>query len=425
MLKRIMSNDFNKNVIKLMTGATIAQAIPIAISPILTRLYTPEDFGVLALFVAITAILGSVANARYDMAIVLPSDDKESINLVALSVLIATLISIMLTIILLVFHTSIIRLLDNPDIGNWLYFIPLVVFFIGLFNALNHLNTRMKSFGVIARVRVIKSVSLAAVQLGLGFLKYGVSGLIYGQIISHIFANTRLLKRVLEIKGWYSYIKLSEIIRLGKRYSDFPKYSLIATLSNNLAIHLTNIFIPILYSTKTLGHYSLVNRTLGLPTTMIGTSIGQVFLQKASEEKNKTGLVKDTFNSTFKKLILISLIPFTFLFFFSEELVSIIFGKDWIEAGLYMKYLLPLFFIRFIASPLSNILIVFERQKLLLYWQVGNLFISFIVFFVSYLNNLEVKSFFIFNTLCLLFHYLLLLFIVYRLSVYGAIKGVE
>ena len=77
-------SEFTRNVLTLMTGTTIAQAIPIAISPILTRLYTPKDFGVLALFVAITSIFGSIANGRYELAIMLPKKDEDAVNILAL-----------------------------------------------------------------------------------------------------------------------------------------------------------------------------------------------------------------------------------------------------------------------------------------------------------------------------------------------------
>ena len=189
MIKKYKLNDFNKNVIKLMTGATLAQAIPVAISPILTRLYTPKDFGVLALFVAITSILGTIANARYELAIVLPEKDEESINIVALSIIISSSFSILLLILILFFHNQIVLLLGNQEISVWLYTVPLVVFFIGIFNALNYYNTRMQKFGVIAQVKVVKSITLSVVQIVFGLFKAGVGGLISGQIVSHIFAN--------------------------------------------------------------------------------------------------------------------------------------------------------------------------------------------------------------------------------------------
>lgn len=112
-IKQITQNEFNRNVVTLLTGTTVAQAIPVMISPILTRIYTPEDFGVLALFIAITSIFGSIANARYELAIVLPEKDEDAVNIVALCILIAFSISVGLFVAVSIFHTPILRLLNN------------------------------------------------------------------------------------------------------------------------------------------------------------------------------------------------------------------------------------------------------------------------------------------------------------------------
>ena len=97
-------SEFSRNVLTLMTGTTIAQAIPIAISPILTRIYTPEDFGLFAIFIAITSIFGSMANGRYELAIMLPTKDEDAINIFALGFIISTFISLVLLLLVVLFH---------------------------------------------------------------------------------------------------------------------------------------------------------------------------------------------------------------------------------------------------------------------------------------------------------------------------------
>lgn len=415
-MNRLMSSDFNKNVLKLMTGTTIAQAIPVAISPILTRFYSPEDFGVLALFIAISAIFGSIATGRYELAIVLPEKEEDSINLVALSVLISFLLSFFLLIVILLFQNSIVSLLDNSEIGFWLYFIPVVVFSIGIYNALNYLNTRMKTFGVIAQVNVVKQLTLAVLQLALGFLKVGVVGLITGQIASHIFANGKLAKNILGNKELLSKIRLKEIVRLGKRYSDFPKYSVWSIFANSLSLNLTNIFISSIYSSASLGFYSLVQRILSLPANVLGNSIGQVFFQKATEEKNKYGNSKNTFRSTSIKLLVISIPSFTLLFFIVEDLIAFVFGEEWSIAGEYAKIILPLTMIRFITTPLSTTNSIFEQQKISLIWQIVLLLLSIVIFVISYLFSLPIKDFLMLLTIFLSVHYIILFVIVYKVS---------
>jgi len=119
-MKKLLKNEFNRNVLTLLTGTTIAQALPIAISPILTRIYTPEDFGVFALFISISAIFAAIVNGKYELAIVVPEKDEDAYNIAALSLLIATGISVVLLLIVIFFHSWILMLLDNKEISPWL-----------------------------------------------------------------------------------------------------------------------------------------------------------------------------------------------------------------------------------------------------------------------------------------------------------------
>ena len=171
-------SEFSKNVLTLMTGTTIAQAIPIAISPILTRIYTPEDFGVFALFIAVTSIFGSIASGRYELAIMLPKKDEDAVNIFVLGLIITCFITIILFILMILFNDYLTKLLGNEEISFWLYFVPLTVFFTGLWNLLNYYNNRKKNYKDIANAIVVKSIVLVIFQLIVGLLKHGVIGLI-------------------------------------------------------------------------------------------------------------------------------------------------------------------------------------------------------------------------------------------------------
>jgi len=356
-------SEFTRNVLTLMTGTTIAQAIPIAISPILTRIYTPEDFGVFALFLAMVSILASIANGRYELAIMLPEKDEDAINIFALGFIITTFISCFLLVVIIMFHNDFLAIFNNKNIGVWLYFIPIAIFFTGLFNILNYFNNRKKNYKDLAKATVLKSIILAIVQLSIGFFKQGAGGLISGQLLSLLVANTKLLKNIIKDKMLISKISKQKIIAVAKRYKNFPKFSMWAILANTLSVQLTNILVSSFYSIATLGLYSLVQRVLSMPSSLIGSSIGKVFFQQATREKQKTGKVIKSFNNTVKKLILIGLPFFIVLFFIVEDLFAIVFSEEWRIAGVYAKILIPLFFIRFVSSSVSSILIVFEKQK--------------------------------------------------------------
>jgi O-antigen/teichoic acid export membrane protein len=374
-------SEFSRNVLTLMTGTTIAQAIPIAISPILTRIYTPEDFGVFALFIAIMSIFGSIANGRYELAIMLPKKDEDAINILALGFIINVTLSITLLLIVLIFHQPIVNLLNNQDISNWLYFIPFSVFLMGCFNLLNYFNNRKKLYKDLAKANIYKSITMAIVQLSLGFFKAGAFGLVSGQLASQIASNTKLFFNIKKL-NLFSKIKKLKIMALGKKYKDFPKYAMWAILFSKLSINFINILISAFFSIKILGFYSFAQKLLSMPSSLIGASIGQVFLQEAAKEKQLTGKTINTFFSTIKKLFFIAFPSFGILFFIVEDLFALVFGEEWRVAGRYAQIIIPFIFMKFISNAVSSTYDIFKALKLELIWQIfvliGTIFILYI-----------------------------------------------
>jgi len=399
-----------------MTGTTIAQAIPIAISPILTRIYTPEDFGVLALFVAITSIFGSIANGRYELAIMLPKKDENAINIFALGLIITFSMSFILLVLVVLFNEQITELLKNDEISVWLYFVPISVFFTGLYNILNYFNNRKKYYKDIANATIIKSIATAVIQLSIGLIKGGVSGLISGQLVSQIFANMRLFKNIIKDKVLVSNISKVKMILLAKRYKDFPKFSMPGILVNVSMTNITNILISSLYDITTLGYYSVVQRVINLPSSLIGGAIGNVYFQESSLEKQQTGIAIKSFMGVLKKLTIVGILPYFILFFVVEDIFPFIFGDNWKIAGEYAKIVIPLSLIRFIVSPISIAMTVFEKQKIGMYWQVSMFIISMSILFIAQYYKLEFGLFLYYTVIYLSLAYLVGLYICYHLS---------
>ncbi len=381
-----MSKQFNRSLVTLLSGSVLGQAIPIAIMPILTRVYSPEDFGLLALYVAITLTIGSIANGRYELAIMLPKKDSDAINIAALGIFIASVLSIFLFLIFIFFGDFIAKELGNAHIKYWLYLAPVSVFFIGVFNSLNYLCTRRSAYKSIAKSNIIRASSLSLSQLAFGVFSKLFNGLILGQFIGTLLVNFNLAKKV---KSDYksTNIQYLRMLALAKRYKKFPMFSMWAILANNLATHLNNILISTFYSLSTLGFYSLAQKILGLPTSVIGNSIGQVYFQQASEEKKQFGHARTTYKSTIKKLILLSIVFFFPLYFTIEYIFYYAFGSGWVIAGTYAKILIPFFAFRFIAVSLSTTNSLFEKQHYSLVWQIILLLTNiFVVNICNYLN---------------------------------------
>lgn len=387
-----IKSEFSRNVLILMTGTVVAQAIPIAISPILTRIYSPEDFGLLALFFAILSIFSVIVNGRYETAVMLPIKEEDALHLFALGIIINTIFSTIILVIVILFNDSITKALGNDEISLWLYFIPIALFFTGLFNILNSINNRQKNYKDIASATITKSMVMALIQVLVGLVKSGAGGLILGQIVAQFFANVKLFKNIVQDKKIFFSIKKIKIIALAIKYKKFPIFSLPSALANVLSGHLSNILISSFYSVATLGFYSLVQRVLGIPSALIGNSIGQVYYEEATRARKKNGMTGNIFNATLKKLIIVGFPSFFMLFFIIEELFAFVFGEEWRIAGHYAQIVIPMFCISFVVSSLSLTYDIFEALKIELLWQVVLLVGSVTIVIFSHLMRVEFEN---------------------------------
>ncbi len=406
-------SEFSRNVLTLMTGTTIAQAIPIAISPILTRIYTPEDFGVFALFIAITSILGTIANARYELAIMLPKKDEDAINIVALGFIITCFITFLTLVFVIFFNDYFTNLLGNTEIGFWLYFVPLTLFFSGLFNILNYFNNRKKNYKYLRNATILKSIVLAIVQLSVGLMKSGASGLITGSIISNMVANMKLAQNILKDKILISKIRKVKIIALAKKYKDFPKYNLISDLSNTLTLQIPFFVIPKAFNISISGYFFFAQKMISMPSLLIANSISQVFFEKISENNKNNIKNMPIFLNILKKLLMLSLPISIFIYLFSPTIFEIIFGKEWRISGEISQYLAVVFFFTFIVSTLSITLVSYNKLKFLAIWQYLYLFSSVAFFFLVYYLELEFNIFLEYYVLHQVVLYLIYFFIIF------------
>lgn len=415
-IKSAFKTNFFKNAMTLLSGTSSAQLILILISPVLTRIYSPEDFAVLALFTAITTITGIIANMKYDFAIGLPEKDSEAINILTLSIISSVIVSIIILLVIFLIPDQIVELLNNQGIKDYLYLIPAATFLIGVFNTLNYYNIRIKNFKNIARTNLYRQVISAIFQIIFGIFKEGPLGLIGGRVALHLAGNYTLAFRGTSLSAKLKDINKRDIKDLSVRYKRFPIFTLPAQLSNVAAQQINNVFISSLYAASTLGFYALLNRVVNMPLSLISTSFGQVYLQRATEEKNKLGNSKNVYIKTFYWLGAISLVIFLPFYFLVEPVFGFVFGNEWLIAGTYTKILIPLFVVRFISAPLSLTNIVYEKQLFGLLWQVGLLVLTITIYIVTKQFGLEMELFLEITTYTLSIYYIALMFATYRFA---------
>lgn len=387
MIKKLSPKSiYVRNVLTLITGTSLAQAIPIAVSPILTRIYTPQEFGVFALYLAIVAILTVVVTGRYELAIMLPKDDEQAINILGLSVFLSFIMSLLLFIVVLFFGSEIAILLNSPDIEPWLYWVPASTFLTGVYQSLNYWSNRRAHYSRLAISRVTQSTSGAGGQLGMGISDASSGGLIGGQLFGRLI-STVVLAKLIKKDDYELFTKINKKDALvqAKRYKRFPKFLILAHVFNTASAQMAIILLSSLFTASIAGLYTLTHRILGAPISLVASALGDVFRQEASYSYIHHGECLQIYKATFKKLLIIASPAFFLFYFIAPDLFAILFGKEWREAGLYAQILTPMFFLRFVTSPLSSMFMIAEHQSLDLMWQIILLLSTSGSFIVGYL----------------------------------------
>lgn len=379
--KKLVNTEFGNNVLVLLTGTGIAQIIPIAISPILTRIYAPDDFGLLGLYVACSTILSVFSSGRYDLAIIEPKFHIDAKRLVVISIILSVLFSCFLFLLVLLFNDSITNLLKNESISNWLYLLPISVFVLSCYSVFSFWLNRNKNYKAMSVNRIISSTLTSIISLLFGFLNLIHGGLIFGLFFGQIITTYLLFRnntdRSFEFNSKKSFVLI-------KKYIHYPKFLLPSTFAGEIASNIPVILISIWYSSSITGFFSLANRVIAMPFSIIGNAIGEVYRQKAAEEYNDFGNCKVLFTGTLKKLVFLSLFPFCFLFFWGEYLFSLVFGDEWKIAGIISESLSFLVFFQLISTPLSYTITFNKSQKLDLYLQIFRVIFSIISLYVGF-----------------------------------------
>jgi len=374
---------FITNVLKLVSGSVVAQALGILLLPIITRLYSPGDFGVFQLFLAISGILAVLSCLSYQLAIMLPKEDEDSANIVALCLILVCVISVISGGVFILLSGWVGAVLNTPEITQYLIFLPVVVFLNGLFLVINYWLSRRVRFGAVATAQVANSVSSKAVQIGAGVGSASPLGLVLGLIAGYGAGLLVMLRGIREDLPLFRVVSLSRIKRLAVRYKRFPLFTSWSTVANSVSMQAAPLMLAAFFSPVVVGFYGMAYMVVNMPMSLIGSATGQVFFQKASEEMNQTGSVKTVVQEVHQRLVSIGIFPILILMIIGEELFALVLGAEWGPSGRYACILAPWLFLVFIASPLSTIFSVLERQTVDLTFNLLILLSRIVVLYVG------------------------------------------
>ncbi|MCK5068446.1 MAG: oligosaccharide flippase family protein [Bacteroidales bacterium] len=363
-IRNIWKNEFFKNVATLISGTTLAQAFSVIIYVVLSRIYTEEDFGVFGLYMNILNIVVIFSTARYDQAILLPKSDRESMNLLGLSGLISVGISLVLLLLVVPLNDTICRWLGSNEISTWLYFIPLSTLLVAWFTILKNHANRDKQYRLIAGANIGQSVGNSLTKLGLGFLVAGaaglISGVVFGQLAGFLVFFAIQLPS-LRMRG--SWLSFSEMRRLGRKYSFFPKFNMWQALINNLSAAFPVFLFSSFFSTTIAGFYTFGFMIIHRPVHLVGNAFYQVIFQRFVEKSHNKEPILPELYLFIRRALQVMLVPFILMGIFAPEIFGFVFGENWTEAGVYARFMLPWIFMVGLAMPLSFMPDMYREQR--------------------------------------------------------------
>lgn len=383
-MSRLNLSAFLKSVLLLAGGAAIAQGITVGVTPILTRLYSPEEFGMLAAFVSALAIFSVAASLRLEFALPQIENDRTAKLLVWVCLFLICLVGVGAGFLVFIFS-----ILNSENGLSWdvIWFFPLGLFFVGAFQVANYWAIREKDFKTLAKANVDRSLFQAITQLVLGGVGLGGGGLIVGYLVGQALGASKLLVKVFSgrkrISIWRSVVVVFS-------YKRFPAYSMPAGILNASAIHVTPFLIIYMYGSASAGFFSLAQRAMGAPMAFLGMAIGSVFLSELAEKKNKHPEQLFRFYCVACRNLILIGFPIvavaTIVLWFGVEFI---FGEQWAESALFALYLSPLFLGQFVVSPLSQTLVVIGRQDVQLIWDVLRLFLPNVALFLACMFGMD------------------------------------
>jgi O-antigen/teichoic acid export membrane protein len=430
-LRYLANSKFIRNVAILATGTAGAQVITMAFSPIITRLYGPEAFGLLGTFVALVAVLSPISALSYPIAIVLPKEDGNAKGIARLSIYISLIVSAALMLGLLIGGDSLLKLVGAESISMFAVLIPLNVLFSSWLQIAGQWLIRKKQFQVTAKVAIAQALAVNSAKAGIGWFHPLAAVLIVLTSIGSAFHAALLYlgtrKTSKEESNASQKQTRTPLLELARRHYDFPVYRTPQVFINAVSQSLPVLMLAAFFGPATAGFYTICRRVLGMPSQLIGQAVGNVFYPRITEAAHKGENLTRLLIKATLGLAAIGLFPFGIIVVFGPWLFGFVFGSEWVVAGEYARWLAIWLFCAFINRPSVASIPVMNLQGHFLVYEVVSVALRAITLFIGfYIFTNDILAILLFSLAGILLNALLICLTLYRSKSYCAkVQGVS
>lgn len=363
------TSAFLKGVLYISGGSAFGQLLVLMATPILARLYSPSDFGVFAVFAAVLAVMVAVSCLRYELSIPIPEDDREAALNLYLCLFSSFFIAMVLGLGVFFWGADLLEKLKWPIDLKWLLWLfPIGAMLGGWYLAFNYWAVRVRSYESVAKSKVIQSLLMLAVQCG-GYVA-GVGALAVGQVVGQCCGFFVFLRKFISHPQRKSFdFSWAEITIQARKNYRFPLFSSWSALLNSVGLQIPNVLLVLLFDPAVAGLYFMASRVVSAPMTILGQAVGQAFYSEAAEAA-RTGRLEKLSWATVKRLSLVALLPLVGVVVLAPSLLPFILGAEWQDVGVVAQCLTLTMAAQFVTSPVSQILVLRNKQALSLFMQL-------------------------------------------------------
>ena len=360
---KIKNSAFAKNILVVMSGTALAQALSFLLSPIVSRLFSPTDFGVFGTFAAILSVIAAGITMDYSQALMLPRHKEDAFGLFVVSCLTTSGTAILILTICLLFPRLPLSFMKTTN--AWILVLLIIAILVsGLGQALQGWCIRSKAFKNTSASQVIRSLSTNGAQVGLGYLKGGPIALIFAMILGDTLAAASLARvLVRDIELLWRSIRWKRLWHLAKEYRDFPLYSASTNMINSLSLGLPVFLLTHYYGLAVAGAYAFGIRLMQAPMELVLRALRQVLYQKASETHNEGGRLFPLFVKITGGLFAVGFLPSLAIFIWAPQIFSWIFGAQWYTAGVFARSLVLWLLFMFCNLPAVLFTRIIRKQR--------------------------------------------------------------
>ena len=388
------SKSYYKNFVLLFTGNSVSQIIPFLLAPVISRIFSPQEFSVQENFLAMVALISVIAAGRFEIALILPKLQKKANNLFALALLVTICVSI-LSLSAMLFPDEIANWYKDEELGKYIFYLAYLapaVFLLTLNNILTQWIIRAGKYSLTSASKISQSITQNGGYALLGYFGWGINGLIIAWLIGNLLPSLLLLSKSFD-NFKKEDVSAEEMKAVAKEYKDFPMINSLHAFTDIFATQFLLFWlITRNYGALCLGLFAVMNRYLKAPFNLIGTAVGQLYYREASNAKNENTSLNPIFNRSVLIVSAVTLPAMLIVFFFGADIFAIYLGEKWRDAGTYASIMAPAMLFNFIVSPVSATPVIFQKQKTAYIISLAGYIVSLGSIFIATTNGYDFRS---------------------------------